>query len=480
MIRARANAAPARRARSVLAAPSAGDLVVIGKDILELLSSAMYIDPLNIYREYVQNAADAIDEARDLGLLDASVPGEVRIKMDPDARTVWLRDNGVGIRTADAAQVLLSIGASGKRGRKARGFRGIGRLAGLAYCRELVFRTRGLGDMRVTELRWDCVRLRTVLRTLGEDDDLPGVIDKIVTLSERDAAVGESAHFLEVEMRDVARHHRGDALMNEMLVAEYLQDVAPVPFDKSFSFGQRIRAHLAHHVRLADLDIRINDGAPLRRAHRDQFPAKLNADGHVSECEFLEFQDRDGGVSAVGWILHHEYLGALPLRARVKGVRLRAGDVQVGSDRVLEEYYPEPRFNSWTVAEIHVVDPRIVPNARRDQFEHNVHFGDLTAQFEPVARQIARRCRDASIDRNRAKALEQAAASVALLMAEPRLPAFGSPALLPAIADCVSRVRALLKRIPQFEGDAKLDEALARLEELTQAGETEKEQGQSA
>src|SRR3546814_19617948 len=41
------------------ASASPGDLVVIGKDILELLSSAMYTDPLTIYREYVQNPADA-------------------------------------------------------------------------------------------------------------------------------------------------------------------------------------------------------------------------------------------------------------------------------------------------------------------------------------------------------------------------------------------------------------------------------------
>lgn len=471
MSSARARRAPAEPARAAKKAASAGELVVIGKDILELLSSAMYIDPLSIYREYIQNAADAIDEAREAGILSAATPGTVWIMMDTDARTVRLRDNGAGIAAADAARVLLSIGASGKRGRKARGFRGIGRLAGLAYCRELVFRTRATGDTQVAELRWDCVRLRTVLRALDEDDDLPGVIDKIVTVSTRAPADDEPANFLEVELRDVVRHHRGDALMNEVLVSEYLQDVAPIPFAEDFAFGAEIRAHLAPHVRLADLDIRINDGPSLRRAHRDQFPAKLNADGHLSECELLEFQDRDGGVSAVGWILHHEYLGALPQRARIKGVRLRAGDVQVGDERVLEDHYPEPRFNSWTVAEIHVADPRIVPNARRDQFEHNVHFSDLTAQFEPVARRIARRCRDASIDRNRAKALEQAAASVADLVAEPQLPALGAPALLPAIADCVSKVRALLKRIPQFEGEAKLDEALARLEALTQASD---------
>ena len=41
--------------------------IVIGKDILELLSSSMYVDPMTIYRKYVQNAADAIDDARNAG-----------------------------------------------------------------------------------------------------------------------------------------------------------------------------------------------------------------------------------------------------------------------------------------------------------------------------------------------------------------------------------------------------------------------------
>ena len=35
----------------------------IGKNILENLTSGMYTDSKFIYREYVQNSADAIDEA---------------------------------------------------------------------------------------------------------------------------------------------------------------------------------------------------------------------------------------------------------------------------------------------------------------------------------------------------------------------------------------------------------------------------------
>ena len=42
----------------------------IGKNILENLTTGMYTDSKFIYREYVQNAADAIDEAIKRGVVN--------------------------------------------------------------------------------------------------------------------------------------------------------------------------------------------------------------------------------------------------------------------------------------------------------------------------------------------------------------------------------------------------------------------------
>ena len=42
--------------------------LVVGKDILELLSTSMYVDPMSMYREYIQNSADAVELARSAGL----------------------------------------------------------------------------------------------------------------------------------------------------------------------------------------------------------------------------------------------------------------------------------------------------------------------------------------------------------------------------------------------------------------------------
>lgn len=109
--------------------------IVVGKDILELLSSSMYLDPMTIYREYVQNAADAVDEARFRGLLAAEEPGRIDIDLDPVARSVRIRDNGTGLAWPIFEARLTAFGASPKRGSPARGFRGVGRLSGLSTLR---------------------------------------------------------------------------------------------------------------------------------------------------------------------------------------------------------------------------------------------------------------------------------------------------------------------------------------------------------
>ena len=79
---------------------------------------------------------------------------------------------------------------------------------------------------------------------------------------------------------------------------------------------------------------------------------------------------------------------------------MRCGNIQVGDDRMFEELFPETRFNAWSVGELHVIDPRIIPNGRRDHFEQSVHFHNLLTHLAPVAREITRRCRTSSIQRN--------------------------------------------------------------------------------
>ena len=74
--------------------------VFIGKDILELLSTSMYVEPLSMYREYIQNSADSLDENRTRPSDDLSVH-DVEIFIDRQERNIKIRDRGMGLPQND-------------------------------------------------------------------------------------------------------------------------------------------------------------------------------------------------------------------------------------------------------------------------------------------------------------------------------------------------------------------------------------------
>jgi molecular chaperone HtpG len=375
-----------------IASVSAED-VRVGKDVIEILTSGMYVSPLSIYREYVQNSADAIDQEKSTGGHRA---GRVSISFDHATRSVTIRDDGSGIPSDKAIDVLLAVGGSRKRGTRARGFRGVGRLSGLAYCRQIEFVTKAKGDGRIVSLVWDCRKLKELVASSGSDD-LRSVMAGAVTVKTERAEAAD-AGFFEVRLRDVARL-RNDLLLNEHLIGEYLAQVAPVPFSADFSFGATIERELRKRLDVTPLDLTVGERT-LTRPHRDELFAGV-ADGpsRIRELEFFEVADVDGDVGGVGWLAHHDYVRSLPVNLGVRGLRARVGNLQVGEANLFEDSYKESRFNSWTIGEIHMLDRRIIPNARRDNFEANHHYSNVLVQIGPIAAKISQRCRQASISR---------------------------------------------------------------------------------
>jgi len=371
---------------------------VIGKDILELFSGSMYIDPMSIFREYIQNAADSIDEACRNGMLGPKDRSRVEIKLTPLTRTVTIRDNGTGLPHNEFVERLIAIGGSKKKGTEARGFRGIGRLAGLGYCQELIFRSRVKGSSRVSELRWDCRQLRALLRDATFQGDLAAIINQTSKIG-RVKSDNFPERFFEVELCGVVRHGN-DQLLNSNAVEAYLAEVAPVPFAPEFRFGSMIVDLLRTHLLLNDIEIYINDSEhPVYRPHRNNLPLGESKSDSFTELQPIHIPAVDGGVAAAGWILHHGYIGSLPQSAPIRGLRTRSGNMQIGAGDILQGLYSEPRFNGWTVAEVHVLDKRLVPNGRRDHFEQNVHLRNLENYLSPYAREISSRCRTNSAKR---------------------------------------------------------------------------------
>ena len=119
----------------------------VGAHVLESITAGMYDNPLMAYREYVQNSSDAIDQAIAEGRLEPD-QGRIDIQIDGEKRCITIEDNGTGVSSQEAFDLLGDLGASPKDGTSERGFRGIGRLGGLGYCECIRFETRRLGMNR--------------------------------------------------------------------------------------------------------------------------------------------------------------------------------------------------------------------------------------------------------------------------------------------------------------------------------------------
>jgi len=376
--------------------------VIVGKDILDLVAGAMYVNPLDIFREYIQNAADAIDQAKDNGLNFEDVPG-ISITFDQISRSVTIRDNGISIPSGEFVRRLTAVGGSNKRGTTLRGLRGVGRLSGLGYCQELIFRGRSEGDVEVSELRWDGKRLRELLRDKSFQGNLSDLIRSIVTISSVPViqAANLPNRFFEVELCKVSRL-KNDQLLNEDIVRNYLSQVAPVPFINQFTYGDDINAHLIKHGIREPISIVINDGkGQVTRNIQNQFAIREGYTDEVKGVEFLEFPGDDGEVAAIGWVCDHSYYGALPKKHGLGGIRLRSGNIQIGNETILAEFFPESRFCCWAIGEIHVISKQILPNGRRDEFEPSNHYTHLQGEFAIFAKQIAKCIRIKSEQRNR-------------------------------------------------------------------------------
>lgn len=439
--------------------------VRVGKDILELVSSAMYVDPLAAYREYLQNAADSIDEARRLGFLRPADASRVDITLDQNSRTVRIRDNGAAISANEVVDRLLALGGSSKRGTDARGFRGVGRLAALGYAQYLTFRTRAQDETVVTEVTWDGRKLRSYL-TDTRADDVAAVVAACVDVRSL-APDGMPDRFFEVEIGQIARQ-RGDRLLNSDAVEGYIAQVAPVPFSSEFRHAGTITEALRATGQVSELHVVLNGGIPITRPHRDSISLGSTTT-EIHELTVIELPGVDGGLAAVAWFGHHDYKGAIPASALVKGVRVRVGNIQIGDHTILEQIFPESRFNSWAVGEVHILDRRIVPNGRRDEFEANTHHANLVNHLSPVGRDIARRCRSSSAARSRMREFELAKSE-----AQERLAILEQGALSGAARTTeLARIQHTLSRMQKsLDGDAipdgvkvKMADAVVALEQ---------------
>lgn len=423
---------------------------IVGGDILRLITAGMYDNPLVLFREYLQNAADSIASSGEGG-------GSVQIDIDPVEARITITDDGPGLAHAEAVNRLVSIGNSAKNPAVDRGLRGIGRLSSLAFADEVHFTTRTDSSDPVTRVSWSGPTLRDPC--LQELDATTAIEEctSVHSLSDGDWP----DQFFQVTVERVARH-AASTLLNRDAVRSYIAEVCPVPISPVFPLASDITDFLSKYTDNFALDVRLDEEKfPVARPFGN---ALALTDTYAAPFERLETRViprlDDGEPAAVLWLAHTPYLGAIPRHLGVRGLRVRSGNIQVGSDDVFSRLFQETRFNGWCVGEIHITDSRIVPNARRDYFEPSPHLRNLENHIGAIADEISARCRRASSHRNKLRQAEvsiQQAESAQVLAQSGYLLPEDAAAVLERSRDQMSRVENTLTEL-QIESPSASDQ----------------------
>jgi len=344
---------------------------VFGANILENLTTGMYQDSRVIYREYIQNACDQIDKAQREGLLKKN-EGHIDIQLDEVERVITITDNATGIPAALFREMLGNIAASDKQIGEAKGFRGIGRLCGLAYCRQLVFSSKAKGESVISILRCDAEKMRKLIdqnnrgykvsaqELLNEMYEFP----EPIPVSKKDS----DKHWFKVELKDVNTENRD--LLAFLNVKEYLSFVAPVPYESKFIFRNKVYEHaesIGQHI--DEYKITLN-GEYIHKKYGTKFKTSKGED-EIFDVVFKDFYDDNSNLIAWSWFGLSRLKAVIKKECAMRGLRLRKENIQIGDEDALKKLFREDRGQHYFVGEVFAVSNSLIPNSQRDYFNEN-------------------------------------------------------------------------------------------------------------
>lgn len=338
---------------------------IIGKDVIESLTTSMYDDPRFVYREYIQNSADAIDKAKKQF---ADFQGNIFINIDTKSRKVEIEDDAIGIEKDKIVAILKNIAQSTKQKGVDKGFRGIGRLGGLGYCDKLIFETSVKGENIKSIMIWDAKKLKEIIADRSQKEEASAVIDEVTSFKQEKEDAEK--HYFKVILKNVTN----EKLLNVKDVKQYLSMVAPVSFKKSI-FSEKIYNELKQeNIEIDEYNTYINEeqifkGYKWYVYEGDEHNLK-KIDEVIDICFFKEV-DNSGKLLFWGWYGITEKNQSLNKINFARGFRLRKENIQIGEDSMLDRFHSEKRFQNYFFGEVHAIHNELYPNARRDFFSEN-------------------------------------------------------------------------------------------------------------
>ncbi len=350
---------------------------IIGKDVIESLTLGMYEDARIIYREYIQNSADQIDKAVALGILESIKEGSIWIEIDRNNRRIVIEDNATGIKSHEVTNVLKNIAQSTKQRGVDKGFRGIGRLGGLAYCDKLTFETSYQGESVRSIIKWDAKKLRHIINNRDTKETASDVIDEITSISTESEK--NDNHFFKVILDNVTN----DSLLDKQEIEDYLSMIAPTAMHPRFTFIRRINDFIREQrMFLDEYRISVNSEELFKAYTTKIYELAGNDRKSIDEVKDIQFfykkSEIDKDLLLWGWFGVWSFSKQIPDKANpARGFRLRKSNIQIGDEHCLVKLHREPRGNFYYFGEVHAVHSKLIPNARRDYFLNNEYLEEF-------------------------------------------------------------------------------------------------------
>lgn len=380
----------------------------IGKDVIESLTLGMYEDCRFIYREYVQNAADAVDKAVKLTILDKGSE-EIHIKIDVENRQISIFDNATGIPHENVVSILRNIAHSTKKRGEDKGFRGIGRLGGLGYCSELKFETSYFGEDKKSIMTWDAELLKYIINDRDNNEEAVEVLSRVTNTSFEKEDV--DAHYFRVIMEDVT----SDDLLDVESVTDYLSMVAPVDISSQFIYRSKInKFKKENRLSIDTYNIYINGDQIYKPytsvIYEDNHGGKKKVDD-ILDVDFLMSKDDNGDIIYWGWYTISCLKGQMKPKNIARGIRLRKENIQIGDEEICKKFFSkteDQRFSFYYFGEIHALSKGLIPNSRRDYFGESKECVDFEKRIKQDFLKLKELCYDAQKFRSSTTTIQKA------------------------------------------------------------------------
>ncbi len=363
------------------------DNPVIGIDLLKMLMLQLYSNPRCIYREYIQNALDSINEAVKTGILAQEKDGRVSISITKN--DICIEDNGTGISSDRAVKILTDIANSVKNGVDTAGQFGVGRLSGGGYCEVLEFETTYKGEDVSTIVSLDTMALRDLIEKKKTDISAEDAMRIICTT--RVVPAKKEDHIFTVRLKNVINSR--EILLDVDEIKKYITEYAPI--DYSVLFNSLINScpqtdFVKRHKNIDKIRVSLNDYSDIEKGYGVKI---VGTDDPIEKIRYFELPKHSKyGSLGWGWYAVTEFSVQInEEKDNCAGIRLRKHNISLDKN-ILNSCFKESRGNKYFYGEIFITNDNIVPDSGRQGLaageEAEALMAEIKRYFTNTLRQV--------------------------------------------------------------------------------------------